>query len=80
MQTEALSGSSRVPTHSEDINVFGKRNKPSSQTNHVKIHIGICDWCKEWGELVHTRNFFGDKISVCRDCLNNPAGSKKGAN
>ncbi len=80
MQTEALSGSSKVPTYSEDINVFGEKNDPSSQRSKVKMHIGLCDWCKEWDDLVHTRNFFGDDVKVCRNCLNNPAGPNKGAN
>ena len=44
------------------------------------MRIGICDWCKDWGDLVHTRNFFGDDVKVCRNCLNNPAGPKKEAN
>ncbi len=79
MQTEALSRSSEKPTYSKGFNGFEEKNKLSSQKTEVKLRIGICDWCKEWGDLVHTRNFFGDRISVCRNCLNNPAGSKKGA-
>lgn len=79
MQTEALSGSSKILTYSEDINVFGEKNDPSSQRSKVKMHIGLCDWCKEWGNLVHTKNYFGDEISICRSCLNSPGRTKKGA-
>lgn len=71
METNALSGSSKILTVTKTINGFdGQSSIPSkNQTPEVKMHIGICDWCKEWGDLVLTRNHWGDKISVCKLCL-----------
>lgn len=78
LQTEALSGSSKNPTTDGTINCFyGKNRSPSNSTgSRVKMYIGVCKWCKEWGELVHTRNYWGDEISICTDCLKNPSGHK----
>ena len=40
----------------------------------VTTYIGICRCCREFTEVVHTRNYFGDPVSLCWDCLNNSHG------
>ena len=35
----------------------------------MTMYIGKCAWCKDWKEVIHTFNYFGDPISVCRECL-----------
>lgn len=77
MQTEALPASSDTTTRPEHINVFGEKNKRTPEGSRIKMYIGICNWCKEWGELVHTRNFFGDSISICKNCLKHPGDSRR---
>ena len=81
LQTEALSGSSKRPTADGTINCFdGKNGSPSNSTSsRVKMYIGVCKRCREWGELVHTRNFWGDEVSICTDCLKNPGSQKRRA-
>ncbi len=78
MQTEALSASSKRPTADRTINGFDGKNGSSTNppSSRVKMYIGVCKWCKEWRELVHTRNYWDDEIRICTDCLKNPIGHK----